>query len=79
MSEPVTFRKLRDVEEDHIRAAIALFEGNMTRSAEALGIDRRTLYRRAAALGIKTRRSTISELQARVNELEAKQGRRAGR
>jgi DNA-binding NtrC family response regulator len=79
MSEPVTFQKLRDVEEDHIRAAIALFEGNMTHAAEALGIDRRTLYRRAAVMGIKSPRRTNRELQARVLELEAKQGRRAGR
>ena len=71
MSEIVTIRKLADVEAEHIQSALDLLAGNMTRAAAALGISRRTLYRKAEALGIKqTRVSELDRLRNRVAELE---------
>jgi DNA-binding NtrC family response regulator len=36
-------RSLREVERDHIRRVLASVDGNKTRAAEILGIDRKTL------------------------------------
>jgi len=42
---------LADVEEQYIREVIAAMDGNLSRAAEILGIDRRTLYRRLDRAG----------------------------
>jgi DNA-binding NtrC family response regulator len=39
-----SFRRLDEVERDHIRYALECTEGNRTRAANLLGIGRRTLY-----------------------------------
>jgi two-component system response regulator RegA len=43
---------LAEIEWLAIQACITAHEGNMSASARALGIDRRTLYRKLAAKGI---------------------------
>ena len=35
------------------RAALAAFDGNMSRTADALGVERSNLYRKMRALGLK--------------------------
>ncbi len=72
-----TIKTLAEVEENHIRAVFERVEGNMTRCAEALGIDRRTMYRKARAFGLKSRMPQgrppwrrVEVLEARVAELE---------
>lgn len=37
---------IAEVEAQHIKLVLAYHAGNMTRAAKALGIDRRTLYRK---------------------------------
>ncbi len=44
---------IAEVEAQHIKLVLAYHEGNMSRAAKALGIDRRTLYRKLQALGAK--------------------------
>jgi DNA-binding NtrC family response regulator len=46
-------RPLRDVEADHIRAALARYGGRMTETARRLGIGRSTLYRKIEELGLR--------------------------
>ena len=36
-------KRLLDVEREHIRGTFEIFDGHMGKSAEALGIDRKTL------------------------------------
>lgn len=48
---------LRDVENDHIRKVITACDFNFRKSAQVLGIDRRTLYRRLESMGAKIKRS----------------------
>ncbi|KPK14826.1 MAG: hypothetical protein AMJ62_11700 [Myxococcales bacterium SG8_38] len=43
---------LADVERDHIERVLREMDGNITRAASALGIDRRTLQRKLRAYGI---------------------------
>jgi len=45
-------RTLADVELDHIRAVLDQEDGNITKAAQVLGIDRRTLQRKMRSLGI---------------------------
>jgi DNA-binding NtrC family response regulator len=46
-------RPLRDVEADHIRAALVRYGGRMTETARRLGIGRSTLYRKIDELGLR--------------------------
>lgn len=46
---------LEQMEERYIREALEAFEGNISRTAEVLGIDRRTLYRKLERTGIEIR------------------------
>jgi DNA-binding NtrC family response regulator len=41
-----TWLTLEQMEEKYIREALEAFEGNISKTAEALGIDRRTIYRK---------------------------------
>ena len=43
---------LKDLERRHIEAVLRSCEGNRTRAAEILGIERKSLYRKAERLGI---------------------------
>jgi transcriptional regulator with PAS, ATPase and Fis domain len=43
---------LAEVEKAHIKRVLAQVEGNITRAAIALGIDRRTLQRKLKAYGL---------------------------
>jgi transcriptional regulator with PAS, ATPase and Fis domain len=43
---------LAEVERAHIKRVLAQVEGNITRAAIALGIDRRTLQRKLKAYGL---------------------------
>ncbi len=47
-------RPLADVEREAIRDALVAFEGNKKRTAEALGIDRSTLYAKVRRYGLGT-------------------------
>ncbi len=44
---------LQEVERLHIQRALALFSGNRTEAARALGISRKTLYRKIKAYGLE--------------------------
>jgi ActR/RegA family two-component response regulator len=44
---------LADVEREHIERVLREMEGNITRAAAALGIDRRTLQRKLRSYGIE--------------------------
>lgn len=46
MDESPPIKTLEQVELEHIHMALTQLRGNMTATAEALGIDRRTLYRK---------------------------------
>ena len=77
------FKTLEEVEGEHIVYVFERVGGNMTHCAAALGIDRRTLYRKARALGLATRNRpgrppTLREraLESRVAELEAELAQR---
>lgn len=80
MDQNAPFPTLQEIEESHIRAAVERCGGNMTQAAKLLGIDRRTLYRRAAEAGIKPSRAVAMRrawsdpeaLKARLAELESK-------
>lgn len=80
MDQNAPFPTLHEIEESHIRAAVERCAGNMTRAAKLLGIDRRTLYRRADAAGFKPSRSVAlrrawndpEALKTRLAELESK-------
>ncbi len=50
-TEPGKTPSLADVEARHISQTLTHFEGNKSEAAKALGIDRRTLYRKLKALG----------------------------
>jgi DNA-binding protein Fis len=45
-------RSLAQVEAEHIRAVLAHVEGNKTRAAEILGIDRKTLRQKLKSHGL---------------------------
>jgi DNA-binding NtrC family response regulator len=47
---------LEEVEALHVRRVIAAVDGNMTRAAEVLNVDRRTLYRMIDRYGLWTER-----------------------
>jgi DNA-binding NtrC family response regulator len=68
------FKTLAELEQDHIRLVLSHHIGNVSRAARALGIDRRTLYRKARELGLKSKPNPTSEaeLRARIRELEGK-------
>jgi len=48
-----TRTSLADVERDHVEAVLREMDGNITRAAAALGIDRRTLQRKLRGYGIE--------------------------
>jgi two-component system, NtrC family, response regulator AtoC len=50
---------LEQMEERYIREALEAFDGNISRTAEILGIDRRTLYRKLERAGIEIRDQKI--------------------
>jgi two-component system, NtrC family, nitrogen regulation response regulator NtrX len=64
-SEPRRFSTFRDASEAHqrdfIRRKLSEAEGNVTRAAELLGMDRSHLYRRMKALGIAHRDARRNE------------------
>ncbi len=71
------FKTLSELEAEHIRLVLSHHIGNMSRAARTLGIDRRTLYRKAHELGLKTTRAgrvprSEAELRERIRELEGK-------
>lgn len=74
MLSPDTIKTLAELESEHITHTLKALDGNISRTARALGIDRRTLYRKARAIGLmgKGARGRIShaELELRA-ELEA--------
>jgi transposase-like protein len=85
MSEPVTLKTLAEVEAEHIRTVYQSTGGNMAATARILGIDRRTLYRKAPkielgpGLGIPGRRpKNVLYLQNRVIELEQRLAKHEG-
>jgi two-component system nitrogen regulation response regulator NtrX len=56
--EPVVpLYEARDTwERDYLLKALAAFDGNMSRTADALGVERSNLYRKMRGLGIQTKR-----------------------
>jgi DNA-binding NtrC family response regulator len=54
-----TWPTLEQMEERYIREALDAFEGNVSRTAEILRIDRRTLYRKLEKMGIEIRDQKI--------------------
>jgi two-component system, NtrC family, nitrogen regulation response regulator NtrX len=57
----VSYREGREAyERNYILSKLTECDGNITRTAEALGIDRSHLYRRMKALGISDKRSSAS-------------------
>jgi len=50
---PATTQRLADVEREHIERVLDELEGNVTKAAAALGIDRRTLQRKMKAYGME--------------------------
>lgn len=60
VATPNTVRPLyeaRDAwEREYLLQALAAFEGNMSRTADALGVERSNLYRKMRGLGIQTRK-----------------------
>ena len=46
-------RALDAIEKEHIERVLAQLQGNVTRSAAALGIDRATLYHKIKRYGIR--------------------------
>jgi two-component system, NtrC family, response regulator AtoC len=50
---------LEQMEERYIREALDAFESNVSRTAEILGIDRRTLYRKLEKMGMEIRDQKI--------------------
>lgn len=84
MDEPATLKTLKEVEEEHIRMALEAMDGNMAATARVLGIDRRTLYRKATSLGLQGhgRRGRIPKhvvyLERRVVELEQRLAKHEG-
>jgi len=54
-ARPSTYevRRLEEVERDHIEKALAIFNGHRGRTAEALGIDRKTLRAKLKRYGIE--------------------------
>jgi two-component system nitrogen regulation response regulator NtrX len=56
-SEVVPLYRARDAwERDYILAALSAFEGNISRAADALGVERSNFYRKMRSLGIALRR-----------------------
>ena len=56
----ISYREGREAyERNYILSKLAESGGNVTRTAEALGIDRSHLYRRMKALGISDKRSGV--------------------
>ena len=51
--EPPSRTNLADVEREHIERVLREKEGNITKAAAALGIDRRTLQRKLRSYGIE--------------------------
>jgi transcriptional regulator of acetoin/glycerol metabolism len=74
-----SFPTLKEVEIAHIRAAFEHAGGNVTHAAKLLGVNRRTLYRRAPEAGIECKlkgqgtKAALRAALARIAELEASQ------
>lgn len=47
-------RTLAELEKNAIENAVALYRGNLTKAAQALGIGRATIYRKIRQYGIRT-------------------------
>ncbi|HOG29571.1 MAG TPA: helix-turn-helix domain-containing protein, partial [Vicinamibacterales bacterium] len=66
---PGEIRPLHDArdafERDYILAALARQQGNISKTAEALGVERSNLYRKMRALGIAPSRGGEREDEAR--------------
>lgn len=58
LTNPRAQRTLAAVVEEHVRATLILVGGNRSAAAEALGIDRRTLYRKLSSYGLHAKRKT---------------------
>lgn len=75
MSDTLTEKvsTLREVEDAHIRYVFELTGGNVARTARLLGLDRRTMYRRARQAGIEPtiRARSESAVTKMRNELES--------
>ncbi len=58
-SDPTKLLRLGDIEQEYIRHVLRLCDGNRTRAARILGLDRKTLYRKlTAAEASETKRPT---------------------
>jgi ActR/RegA family two-component response regulator len=51
-AEPISIGSLAAVERGHIERVLQQMDGNVTRAAAALGIDRRTLQRKLKGFGL---------------------------
>jgi two-component system response regulator HydG len=54
LSEPATILPLAEVEKRYILKVLGLLKGNKRKAAEALGLDRSTLYRKLQTYGQDT-------------------------
>jgi two-component system nitrogen regulation response regulator NtrX len=62
-------------ERDYILQALANSQGNISRTADVLGVERSNLYRKMRSFGIVPRRPDITETVDTADESEAEQSK----